>query len=91
MDFCELASKATEYDELLKEDCQRKKQPLGTSYKEVKHNVVVTEIDIAKPQVFSKLVKTTATKKDDKAKKNVQGVPRFKNYTFKVRKTKKNK
>lgn len=50
-DFYELASKVTEYEELLQEDNKRKKKSLRTYYQETKHDVAVTEVEIPKPRV----------------------------------------
>lgn len=69
----DLVSKAIEYEDLLKEDNQRKKQSLRAYYQEVKHDRVVTEVDIPKPQAYRKLVKMATIGKEDNAKKSAQG------------------
>lgn len=46
-DFYKLASKATDYEELLKEDNQRKNQSSSTYFQEVKHDMAITNIDIS--------------------------------------------
>lgn len=56
-DFYELAAKASEYEELLREDNYRKKNSTGTYYGDFSHDIAVAEMANSGVQVCPMLVR----------------------------------